>query len=92
MEEWTIGCQAVLKTVGGKTFVGSNPISSAKQINMHNVKEIENKELVKYLESNDIKYSRIEVEKSLIIELDLSLVNKDHWIKIKNILNEKDKS
>tara|TARA_R110002074_G_scaffold19460_2_gene61924 strand:- start:269 stop:448 length:180 start_codon:yes stop_codon:yes gene_type:complete len=59
---------------------------------MHNVKEIENKELVKYLESNDIKYSRIEVEKSLIIELDLSLVNKDHWIKIKNILNEKDKS
>jgi hypothetical protein len=59
---------------------------------MHNVKEIENKELVKYLESNNIKYSRIEVEKSLIIELDLSLVNEDHWIKIKNILNEKDKS
>jgi hypothetical protein len=59
---------------------------------MHHVKEVENKKLVKYLESNDIKYSRIEVEKSLIIELDLNLVNKDHWIKIKNILNEKDKS
>tara|TARA_R110002050_G_scaffold117082_4_gene233837 strand:+ start:470 stop:703 length:234 start_codon:yes stop_codon:yes gene_type:complete len=23
------GCQAVLKTVGGKTFAGSNPVSSA---------------------------------------------------------------
>jgi hypothetical protein len=72
--------------------VGSIPTSSAKYINMHHVKEIYNKELVKYLESNDIKYSKIEAEKSLIIELDLSIVNKDHWIKIKNILNEKDKS
>jgi hypothetical protein len=59
---------------------------------MHHVKKIYNKELVKYLESNDIKYSKIEIEKSLIIELDLNIVNKDHWIKIKNILNEKDKS
>ena len=31
-EGWTVGCQTVLKIVGCKSFVGSNPISSAKQI------------------------------------------------------------